>query len=318
MEFGTVVGVDEPQPGCSHWDGSLNNAVKEGHMEFGAVAEPATKSDDGNEIEGVIEFRVITGGHELEIELEPQNVPDQERQEKPGRISDGEKQDHRGENGEEQWNENEDDQENSGGVWDTLLTSPDFLEDEERELQYVLAPGQGRTPVSIFKDMYWEELAYPNIYCGQSRLDNKLRKVPVYYSVICKSELRHQNMRVAQDPDNLFFKTKKLQMKMLLDKVQIAMRKCKCKDLSLRAGSLKNPVMVNEIVFKDIGIKFLNTVRGSPSYLQAVAKDLFAMIRQLGPAPFLQVFLQLKQVEAPAKNFGQSSGWSCLQWWRFE
>ena len=88
MEFGTVIGVDEPQPGCSHWDGSLNNAVKEGHMEFGAVAEPATKSVDGNEIEGVIEFR----GHELEIELEPQNVPDQERQEKPGRISDGEKQ----------------------------------------------------------------------------------------------------------------------------------------------------------------------------------------------------------------------------------
>ena len=61
MEFGTVIGVDETQAGCSHGDGSFNNAVKEEQMEFGAVAEPATKSDDGNAIEGVIEFRVITG-----------------------------------------------------------------------------------------------------------------------------------------------------------------------------------------------------------------------------------------------------------------
>ena len=290
VELGTLVDV-EPEPGCSHWDHSLTNAVREGQVEFGAVAESATKSDDGNEIEKVIEFRVIRReGDGIEIELDPQTVFDQERQEITGPISDREEQDHMAENDDEQWSENEDDQENNSGVLDTLLTSPDFLEDEERELQYVLAPGQGRTPVSVFKDKHSEELAYPNIYCGQSRPDNKLRKVPVYYSEICKSELRHQDRRVAQDPDNLFFKTKKLQMKMMLDKVQIAMRKCKCKDLSLRAGTLKDPVMVNDIVFKDIGYKFLNTVRGSPPYFQAVAKDLFAMIRQLGPATFFASF----------------------------
>ena len=205
------------------------------------------------------------------------------------------------ENDDEEWSENEDDQENNSGVLDTMLTSPDFLEDEERELQYILAPGQGRTPVSVFKDKYSEELAYPNIYCGQSRPDNKLRKVPVYYSEICKSELRHRDRRAAQDPDNLFFKTKKLQMKMMLDKVQIAMRKCKCKDLNLKAGSLKDPVVVSDIVFKDIGYKFLNTVRGSPPYFQAVAKDLFAMIRQLGPATFFyKFFCSWNTMEAPA------------------
>ena len=289
IEFGKIIGVDETQPGCSHWDDSLNNAVTEGQLEFGVATESVTKSDDGNGVEGVIEFRVITGEGD-EIELEAHNDSDQERRENTGPISDGEKQDHMAENDDEEWSENEDDQENNSSVLDTLLTSPDFLEDEERELQYVLAPGQGRTPVSVLKDKYSEDLAYPNIYCGQSRLDNKLRKVPVYYSEICKSELRHQDKRAAQDPDNLFFKTKKFQMKMMLDKVQIAMRKSKCKDLSLRAGSLKDPVMVNNIIFKDIGYKFLNTVRGSPPYFQAVAKDLFAMIRQLGPATFFASF----------------------------
>ena len=291
-EFGTMIGVAEPQPGCSRWDDSLN---REGQMEFGAIAravsDSAAISDDGNEITGVVEFEVIVGDEdEIEIELEPQNVRDRKRQENTGPIVERKKLDHMTENDDEEWSENEDDQESNSGVLDTMLTSPDFLEDEERELQYILAPGQGRTPVSVFKDKYSEELAYPNIYCGQSRPDNKLRKVPVYYSEICKSELRHRDRRAAQDPDNLFFKTKKLQMKMMLDKVQIAMRKCKCKDLNLKAGSLKDPVIVSDIVFKDIGYKFLNTVRGSPPYFQAVAKDLFAMIRQLGPATFFTSF----------------------------
>ena len=178
-------------------------------MKFGVVAESATKSDDGNRIEEAIEFRVVTWeGDEIEIELEPQNVPDQERQEKTGPICNRAKQNHMAENDDEQWNENEDDQENNSSVLNTLLMSPDFFEDQERELQYILAPGQGRSPVSVFKDKYSEELAYPNIYCGQSRLDNKLRKVPVYHSEICKSQLRHQNRRAGQDPDNPFFKGK--------------------------------------------------------------------------------------------------------------
>ena len=48
--------------------------------------------------------------------------------------------------------------------------------------------------------------------------------------------------------------------------------------------------MINDIVFKDIGYKFLHTVRGSPPYFPAVAKDLFAMIRQLGPVTFFTSF----------------------------
>ena len=261
---------NEPQPGCSHWNDSLNDTDRE---------------DESDNREGQMDFGVTIRGDEIEIDLEPQNVHQKETQ-----NSEREKQNHITENDDEQWSDNEDDQENYSGVLDIMLTSPDFLEDEERDLQYILAPGQGRTPVSVFKDKYSEELAYPNIYCGQNRPDNKVRKVPVYYSEICKSELRHQDRRVAQDPDNIFFKTKKLQMKMMLNKVQIAMRKCKCKDLSLKAGSLKDPVMINDIVFKDIGYKFLNTVRGSPPYFQAVAKDLFAVIRQLGPATFFTSF----------------------------
>ena len=60
---------------------------------------------------------------------------------------------------------------------------------------------------------YCEELAYPNIFCGQRRADNSERFVPVHYSDICKSELRRTDRRAAKCVENIFFKTKKLQMK---------------------------------------------------------------------------------------------------------
>jgi hypothetical protein len=41
-------------------------------------------------------------------------------------------------------------------------------------------------------------------------------------------------------------------------------------------------------------IKFLSNIRGSPLYFQKISKDLFAMIRQLGPATF---FITLSAAE---------------------
>ena len=105
MEFGPMIGIDEPQPGCSHWNDSLNHAVRKEEMEFGVitgeVVESAVKSGDGdgNEI-GVIEFEVIIGeGDEIEIELEPRNIcMAQESQKMGGPIPERKKQDHMAEN----------------------------------------------------------------------------------------------------------------------------------------------------------------------------------------------------------------------------
>jgi len=55
-------------------------------------------------------------------------------------------------------------------------------------------------------------------------------------------------------------------MSILLGKSQIALRKCKGNDRALTAGQLKQQL------------------RGSPQYFEKAKKDIFAMIRQLGPA----------------------------------
>jgi hypothetical protein len=181
-------------------------------------------------------------------------------------------------------NWSEDDAEIPAGITDTMLTSPDFLTDNECQHILNLAPGEGNRPTSIFRDRYSEELAYPGIFIGQKRPDNTNRLTKVHYSEICKSELRRSDRRAAMCVENLFFKTKKLQMKILLGQSQVALRKCQQNSRTITAGQLKQPGALDNMIHHDQGFKFLRAVRGSPPYFEKAKKDIFAMIRQLGPA----------------------------------
>ena len=82
-----------------------------------------------------------------------------------------------------------------------MLTSTDFLENNERQLIMNIAPGEGNRPLSIFRDKYSEELAYPGIFLGQKRPESKR----VHYSDICKSELRRSDRRAAMCVENIFY-----------------------------------------------------------------------------------------------------------------
>ena len=114
---------------------------------------------------------------------------------------------------EDHWSEDE--AENIAGVTDTMLTPPDFLESGEPQSILNVAPAEGSRPLSLFGDKYCEELAYPGIFLGQKQQDNKDRSVKVQYSDICKSELRRSDRRAAMNVENISFKAKKLQMKIL-------------------------------------------------------------------------------------------------------
>ncbi|CAB4039506.1 Hypothetical predicted protein, partial [Paramuricea clavata] len=77
------------------------------------------------------------------------------------------------------WSEGE--AEIPAGITDTMLTAPDFVTDNERQYILNIAPGEGNRPVSIFRDKYSEELAYPGIFLGQKHPDNSTRLRDVHY-----------------------------------------------------------------------------------------------------------------------------------------
>ena len=75
-----------------------------------------------------------------------------------------------------------------------------------------------------------------------------------------------------------------MQMKLLLGQSQLAIRKCKIGNRTLTVGELKTPEGLTNLICHDEGYKFLRALRGSTPYFEKSKKDLFAMIRQLGPA----------------------------------
>ena len=69
-----------------------------------------------------------------------------------------------------------------------MLTATGFLERSEWAQIYNIAPGERSVPLSIFRDKYSEELAYPGLFLGQKKPENDDRLVDVHYSDICKSK----------------------------------------------------------------------------------------------------------------------------------
>ena len=68
--------------------------------------------------------------------------------------------------------------------------------------------------------------------------------------------------------ENIFFKTKKLQMKILLGKSQIALRKCKSSTTAPIAGVLRQQGALERLIHLDEGFKFLRALMGSPPTLR--------------------------------------------------
>ena len=190
------------------------------------------------------------------------------------------------------------------GTLDTMLTADGFVENAELNKILSVAPGENQRPMSVFLDKDCEELAYPDIFVGQRRQTE--RPTIVNYSDLVKVELMNKDRRAAQNIENLFFKTKKMQMKIITGQTTIALRRHKPNQTPTTASNFKTDDSINNIIKTDQGYQFLKTVRGSPPYFERAKKDVFAMIRQLGPATF---FLSLSAAETKwthlLKNLGK-------------
>lgn len=177
------------------------------------------------------------------------------------------------------WTEDGNTENHPSGNTDTVLNPITF-----REYSKVLniAPGDGSTPLGLYEDINSEFLSFPAIYCGETRLANNKRSVPVHYSTIVKWEMRNIDRRVAMCIPNLFYKMKKLQIKYIQGKIQIAIRKYKLQGKKITVHDVLAPGAVDNMVKYNEGFQILRQLRGSPAYWEAAKKDLFALIKQLG------------------------------------
>ena len=69
-----------------------------------------------------------------------------------------------------------------------MLTATGLLEGSEHAQIYNIARGERSVLLSIFRDKYSEELAFPGIFLIQKRPGNDDKVVNVHYIDICKSK----------------------------------------------------------------------------------------------------------------------------------
>ena len=165
------------------------------------------------------------------------------------------------------------------GNIDTLVDDADI--DNKCDKVFTFAPGEGQHPLSLYNDKDAEYLCFPSIFCGQTPPSKEERIVPVHYSDIVKWELRSVDRRAAQSVPNIFFKHKKLQMKQISDKVNLAVRRCKKRGQKITAAEARDANYLDKLVNLDEGYYIFRQLRNSPAYLEMRKKDIFAMIRQL-------------------------------------
>ena len=165
------------------------------------------------------------------------------------------------------------------GNIDTLVDDADI--ENKYDKVFTFAPGEGQHPLSLYQDKDAEYLCFPTIFCGQTPPSRDERLVPVHYSDIVKWELRSVDRRAAQSVPNIFFKHKKLQMKQISDKVNLAVRRCKKRGQKITAAEARDSSYLEKLVNLDEGYYIFRQLRNSPAYLETRKKDIFAMIRQL-------------------------------------
>ena len=81
--------------------------------------------------------------------------------------------------------------------------------------------------------------------------------------------------RAAQSVPNIFFKHKKLQMKQISDKVNLAVRRCKQKGQKITAAEARDSNYLEKLVNLDEGYYIFRQLRNSPSLFGNTKKRHF-------------------------------------------
>ncbi len=166
-----------------------------------------------------------------------------------------------------------------------LLSSEQIYDYFEKTI--VVAPGQDSKPLGLFHDECSEELNFPTLFFGQPRYKGNIK---LSYQKLAQWELLHKNHNFAISIPNLFFKAIKVLIHGVMASSWIRIRKGKLLHRTLQAKDVMEKPNLDNILKSDIGYMDLSKLRTSPDYLSQLRKNVFAMIRQLGPPTFFVTF----------------------------
>ncbi|KAK3105150.1 hypothetical protein FSP39_018213 [Pinctada imbricata] len=175
-----------------------------------------------------------------------------------------------------------------GVQYDTCLQPPDVGQevlDHYFDEVFNLAPAEGMNPVKMLQEIGNEAKCFPVLFPTGKNSFDETRKLPISLSRYFNNRLMHSDNRFAQNTNYLFYAQYLSELKQVIDKTQISLRKTDSKGTTagkVTAETLQDKAKLKQLFRKDEALRFLQPIRGTPSYWQSAQKDLFAMLRQLG------------------------------------
>ena len=140
-------------------------------------------------------------------------------------------------------------------------------------------------------------MSFPTLFYGQKWLDDVTKSL----KKIARWEVLHKDHDFAYHITNLFYKAVHIILNQVLNCVWIRIRKGQLKGRKLLAKDKSKPNL-DRILKSDIGYMDLKSIRTSPYYHLGVCRNLYAMIRQLGPPTFFLPFSSAEQRWKPLIN----------------
>ncbi|KAK3088416.1 hypothetical protein FSP39_018892 [Pinctada imbricata] len=212
-----------------------------------------------------------------------------------------------------------------GVQYDTCLQPADIGQevlDHYFDEVYNLAPAEGMNPVKMLQEKGNEAKCFPFLFPTGKNSFDETRKLPISMNRYFNNRLMNADNRFAENTNYLFYAQYLSELKQVIDKTQISLRKSGAKESSggeITAEMLQDKTKLKQMLRKDEALRFLQPIRGTPSFWQNAQKDLFAMLRQLGiPTWFCSFsaaeFRWKDIINAILKKQGDTRAFETLDW----
>ena len=154
----------------------------------------------------------------------------------------------------------------------------------------VVAPGEGKKPVSILNDKFWEELVHPHLFPTDQYGYKIEREIPLTLSKYFNQRLLHYTQNFTSGNDYIFFEHTVLQRVELSSQINIALKKVLSYDVTSWILSTTFKQRVREFIAKGKSFSFIRSIKGTPEYWKKFLTQVLAMVKQLGTPTFFLTF----------------------------
>ena len=149
----------------------------------------------------------------------------------------------------------------------------------------IVAPGQGKSQISVFNDKFWEELAFPYLF-PDGKFGYKVeRDIPICPVKYFNQRLLNYTQRFAGDADYIFFARSVIEQHYLSSSINIAMK-------NLKPGTTVSSITTNykdriqNFLGSSDAFSFISSVKGTQFYWKQFLYDILLVLKQLGITTF--------------------------------